>query len=234
MTVTDDPVIAGTYDMSDEMEKIAKIVSVCAFKYFSSSATDEDWMKWRTKAKEWLATWGDEFPLQGLADAVEEILNEAYLFPVDYDSEDPEEEGTPFEVAPDGLVEEPHTIVTIPAGNSEKKDFVKVMDDPPLVCDFCQVEEADRFVPHLGTHFCRACYWANVDITRPTDQTTEEPHAITNSRPPLRDDSVRRSHRPDDDQRPVPDVVEPQDDVREPDTLSWSAFGTPTPEPAAA
>jgi hypothetical protein len=234
MTVTDDPVAAGTYDMSDDLERISKLMALVAYKYFSSGDSSEEWTKWRTKGQEWLTAEEDEFPLQGLSDVYEELLNEVYLFPLGYEAgtdfiveeDDDDEEFTGFTVGANGVLEEDHNVVTIPAGNSEKKDFVKVTEDPPLVCDFCSVAEADRFVPHLGVHFCRACYWSNCDVTRPTDHTAEEPHAITNRRSTHGGDLVRRPHRPDDSQGPLPDAPDPQDDVREPDTLSWAGFGS--------
>lgn len=213
-----DPVVNGTYDMCDDMERIAKLCAVVAYKYF---ATDLEFTEWRTKAKQWLAD--DEFPLQGLQDVLEEILNEAYLFPVDYEAEpcvqDLESEGTPVYVGQNGAV---HNVGKPDTGNLQKSgsDVTMLSDDTHLVCDMCQIAVADRWVEHLNVHLCADCHWK------------ERLHGTTDSLPNHKPRKDSPSERPDHDRRPD---REPSGGggTPEPDTLSWDVFaGTRSGEEA--
>ena len=235
--ISDDPVVNGTYTMADDMEKIAMLLSAIAFKYFSSSDTSAEWIKWRTNAKKWLATYGDEFPLQGLADVFEEVLNEAYLFPVDYQADDGTDATEPIAVNPETLQaipEEPGTPVRIGYdGGAHNVEEPRTRNFPPapfdllpphqtdLACDFCQLEPADRFVQHLGMYFCRNCYWANRDLTQPTEGVY--PYETPNHLSGHQEDQGRRC-LPVHDHRRADEGTPREDGDGDRDSLSWDAF----------
>jgi hypothetical protein len=153
-----------------EAEQAAILLAVMSYKYFHSPPQDTEWHQWRRDGNLWIKKWEGsaiQRETQGLMDTIEDLLEDLELLTLD-------EATSTYEDLPEDtdsaefIVPQDHNVVEPEAGNLSELAYDTVVDMPDntdLVCDFCTIAIASKYVEHLGAHFCDACYWHNRDLT---------------------------------------------------------------------